>query len=453
MFEPVWFASFTQLALLYAVVITTLFYLLWKHGHSAFYVLIILLFYPALFSFVGKTFQDGYRIIVMLLAIWVSSDRLAFTPFKKGDDIFTIFFAIFSLLFITTTLSSGDNWTIVLSQFSRYVVAYCLWFLVRQEINQGPKHRTAFGQFVFELLFMQIVITLGKLFIFQGRQIEGLVGSLAYIGGADGTILPILGFISLWSYRHGILKRKDVYFIAGLMLTGFLAAKRAVWFIMPVVIFAFMIDISRIKLGRVALAGLVLAPIAFYLGVRLTPSLNPELKVWGKFNFDYAFNYAKIYQFGSKEDRNNLQYKGRGGATISLWDKLNSNERLSKKDWFGFGLRNIYSIDYNVFNNLNLSITHKGSASGIYQTYVATGYLGIFATLLLFFPLFWHVRMHRIRWVLLALVAWEYFLYTGLIFRTPAYMFLLFWFMHFSNYLAHRSMPSSQRISNIPVFR
>ncbi|MDD3079180.1 MAG: hypothetical protein PHH37_08755 [Paludibacter sp.] len=295
---------------------------------------------------------------------------------------------------------------------------------------------------------MQIIISVGKLILFQGRQIEGLVGSVSHIGGAQGTTIPVLGFVFLWLYRKGQFAVKDWIYLLGLMLLGFLAGKRAVWFIMPMVIAAFMIYVNKIKVGKTFWITIILAPFAFFAGAKLTPSLNPEHKIWGSFDFAYIFDYAETYSFGPDESVNkipiankNKEAEGRGGATLALTHRFFDAKKLSGNDWLGVGFSTMYATDYGEFakSDLTIDLNHKGSATGVFQSYVTTGYLGVFATLLFFFYMLLQIKARRLRWALMVVVAWEYFFYTGMIFRTTAFMALIIYFIHYSNWIVSQN--------------
>ena len=192
----------------------------------------------------------------------------------------------------------------------------------------------------------------------------------------------------------------------------------------------------------------------FYFGARLTPTLNPDHKVWGSFDLEYMFDYAGIYQFGEEgmtapveqpvqlssvggklSTTGPIDAEGRGGATIALVELLFSDYPLQKGDIWGIGFSNMYSTDYLAFAKLPLTISldHKGSATGLFQSYVTTGYVGIFTTILFCFLPFFFIRHRRLRWVLLGIVAWEYFMYTGIIFRTPAFMAVFLFVLFYSN--------------------
>lgn len=432
MFQSVWFATLPQLLVLYTVELATLVYMWRKYGANRFYILVILLFYPAIFAFMGTRVNDGYKILVLLLALWVTVERGAIRFLERGDGLITVAFLLFTFLYAVSAYYSKDSPQIILSQYSRYLIAFCLWFRVRQELFASPDRNLTLRQFTYDVVLMQIVITIGKFLIFRGRQIESIVGSISHIGGAAGTTIPVLGFIALWLYSEGSLTRKDWAFVAGLLLIGFLAGKRAVWFVMPVEIAAFMVYVPGVRIKRAFATSLVIAPLVFYFGARLIPSLNPDSKVWGPFDIGYVLNYAVHYEFGNNST--DAVAQGRGGAAGLVIAKYSTGQ-LDRQDWLGRGLAVMYATSYQEFNELDTGINMKGSASGVFQSYITTGLLGVIATVLLALSILSRIRMRKLRWVIMGIVAWEYFLYTGLIMRTPAFMFLIIYFIHYSNYL------------------
>lgn len=429
------FGNLFQALSLYLIELIALIYLWRKYSYSKLYLLIILFFFTAIFSFAGKSIQDVYRIVLLVLTLWICDKNKVFASFKKGDYLITFLFAAFSIIFFYSALQNNDSITIILSQYSRYLIVYCLWFIVRKELYSYSKNIERLNGLLYHIFLIQIIISFAKLIIFQGKQMEFYIGTISNIGGGDGTIIPIIGFIMLWFKKRGRFERNDWLFVAGLMLVGFLAGKRAVWFIVPIVVAAFMMYVPKLKMNSTLWVGIIMAPLAFYMGVRLTPTLNPENKVWGTFDYDYALDYADKYQFGDKNNKFEKRAQGRGGATLLLWNKWNSGVELSSKDWIGIGLSKFYSIEYDAFEKLKTGINTKGAATGLFQTYVTTGYLGIFTTVFFYLTLLWQIKNRRIRWVMIGIVAWEYLMYIGNITRTPAYMFMIIYFIHYSNYM------------------
>ncbi|NDV46036.1 hypothetical protein D0T49_03145 [Paludibacter sp. 221] len=450
-----WVSFITQIWL-YLIVLMTGIYMCYKYRKSLLHIYIILLFYPGFFAFLGKEFTDVWRIITLGFTFWFCIERKVFSVWTNKDILLTILFTLLTLSFFLSFFHSGDRVTVVLSQYSRYIIAYCLWFIIRKEIIMSESRRVRLIHLLYDLILMQMIISIAKLILFEGAQIESLVGSLSHIGGAAGTTIPILGFMVLWFYRNGKFQLKDWIFVLGLMLIGFTTGKRAVWFIMPIVIFAFMIYVPRIKVNKTLWIAIIMAPFALYLGVRLTPTLNPEYQVWGSFDLEYAWNYAMEYQFG-KEEENVVPIidlkqgdiaMGRGGGTIALIEHFFDFDNLSVIDWLGVGFSTMYATNYKEFadSNIFVQLNHKGSATGLFQTYVTMGYLGVFTTILFFFYMLCQIKLRRLRWVVLGVVAWEYFMYTGFIFRTTAFMLLIVFFVHYSNFLVWQNKQNKLKL-------
>lgn len=438
----------------------TLIYMLWKYRKDTISLLFILLSWPRVFVFYGKTVENMYKIAMLLLCIYFFYQLYTYRTYQKRERWLLITFALFSIQFIVSVFVYTQNTiTIVLSQYSRYVEILVLYFIVKYIIYNGKGERLL--SLFYDIGLIQIIISIFKTFAI-GWQMEGMVGSFTIIGGAMGTTIPILWFINLWYYRKGKFGKWDWLYILGLLLVGFTTGKRAVMFILPVVVAAFMIYVPKLRLkGSTIAITILLVPLLLYLGVRLTPSLNPEHKIWGSFDWEYAMGYAETYQFGEEglqgqaaaleqtnsehvqynggyvgSDSKKLEAAGRGGATIAMLRLLIGNYETIDQDWWGLGFKNMYGIDYDTFDKLPLTIhiNHKGSATGVFQSYVTTGLLGALCTILFSFAFLFYCRHKRIKYVLLAICAWEYFMYTGILFRTPMFMAVLFVVIHSVNY-------------------
>ena len=429
-------------------------YLLSQYRKDNLSGLLLLMFFPSIFSFLGATVNNLYKVVVLAYTIYCTYQRKVWDLQSRCNQLWTGAFALFSVAFFwAVSQSTGNTITIIFSQFARYLEIYFLFFLLADAIYKRQQGRMLL-QFFYQIFLIQILISALKFILFNGRQIESLVGSMSIIGGAMGTTIPILGFIVLWFYRNGRMTWKDWLFVAGLLLIGFTTGKRAVWFILPFVIAAFMVYVQGIRLNKYIVLGIAAIPVVFYFGARLTPTLNPEHKLWGSFDLEYMFDYAETYQFGEDGVTGTMEQpvqlssvggklsstgpidaEGRGGATVALIELLFSDYPLQKGDIWGIGFSNMYSIDYASFAKLPLTISlnHKGSATGLFQSYVTTGYMGIFTTILFCFLPFFFIRHKRLRWVLLGIAVWEYFMYTGFIFRTPAFMAVIFFVLFYSN--------------------
>jgi hypothetical protein len=268
---------------------------------------------------------------------------------------------------------------------------------------------------------------------------ESIVGSIGFSGGAMSTTLPLLGFMYLWVIKNGNFSKNDWYFVLGLLFIGFVGYKRAIWFMMPILIAVFMFYVRRKKIpNRILFFSIFMIPLVFYFGIRLNPTLNKEHEVWGSFDLDYTINYTREYSFG----KTNQEFKtedekiafGRGGATISLINKI-VNLDLDTKDWIGYGLNTMYVEGANndkLFSE-RFKLNGIGAATGFFQNYVVSGFIGVFATLLFFISIVFQTKNKRMRYVLLGFVLWEYFFYTGVLFRETPLAFLLIYLILYSN--------------------
>lgn len=469
-FELIPWISISGQILMQVFVTCILVYMLWKYRKDNIPFLFILLSWPRVFIFYGKTVENMYKIVMLLLCIYFFYQLYAYRAYQKRERWLLVTFTLFSFQFILSVfLYTQNTITIVLSQYSRYLEILLLYFIVKRIIYDGKEERLL--SLCYDIGLMQIIISIFKMFAI-GWQMEGLVGSFQIVGGEMGTTIPILWFINLWYYRKGQLGRWDWLYVLGLLLVGFTTGKRAVMFILPVVVAAFMVYVPKLRLKSSTIAmTILLVPLLFYLGVRLTPTLNPEHKIWGSFDWEYAMGYAETYQFGKEGlqgqaavlDQTNSEYaqshgeyvgvndskieaEGRGGATIAMLRLLIGEHKTKKQDRWGLGFNNMYSIDYEEFEELPLTIhlNHKGSATGVFQSYVTTGLLGVLCTILFSFSFLFYCRHKRIKYVLLAICAWEYFMYTGILFRTPIFMAVLFIVIHGVNY--ERLRAKSERL-------
>lgn len=459
-FELIPWISISGQILMQVFITCALIYMLWKYRKDNISLLFILLSWPRVFIFYGKTIENMYKIAMLLLCIYFFYQLYAYRAYQKQERWLLVTFTLFSIQFILSVfLYTQNTITIVLSQYSRYVEILLLYFIVKHTIYNGKGERLL--ALFYDIGLMQIIISVFKMFAI-GWQMEGLVGSFTIIGGAMGTTIPILWFINLWYYRKGQLGKWDWLYMLGLLLVGFTTGKRAVMFILPVVVAAFMIYVPKLRLKSSTIAmTILLVPLLLYCGVRLTPSLNPEYKIWGSFDWEYAMGYAETYQFGKEglqgqaavldqtnseqvqsnggyvgEGSNKIEASGRGGATIALIRLLIGNHETNDQDWWGLGFGDMYNADYAKFDKLPLSIhiNHQGSATGVFQSYVTTGILGALCMILFCLSFLFYCRHRRLKYTLLAICAWEYFMYTGILFRTPVFMAILFIVIHSVNY-------------------
>jgi hypothetical protein len=438
--NSIWDVSAERIQLFYLIVFIVFIYSLYRYRNNGLFVLVVFTFFLGLFVYLGKEIQNAYRILTVLFGLYLAQKTNSLSLISKHPFL-TFSFFLFSVVFLLTSFYNGDGFNLLFSQYSRYFLLY-IFFLILRKKMPNPLFREKMNQLFYFLILVQIILSIVKIII--TGPMESIVGSLSFSGGSYAAIFPLLAFIFLWMYREGKFVKKDWVFILGLLFIGFVNYKRALWFMMPIVIGLFMFYVQKRKVPlRLLLISALLIPLIFYLGVRLNPTLNKEKKLWGNFDLGYVLDYTKEYSFGKEEDYSETKTGvGRGGASISLFRNL-LTWNLTKEDWIGYGLTLMYvdaPIDDQYLKEM-LNINSIGSASGFIQSYVVFGFLGVFVTLLYVISFLVQIKNNRIRYILIGIFCWEYFLYTGHILREPALSFLFIYMILYSNLIWEKSTP------------
>jgi hypothetical protein len=428
-----------RVSIYYAIVLLTFLYIIFKNKSSSIKILIILCFYSGLAAFYGKTVENPYKIIVVLLSFYILLKYKGLHELSRSEKFLLIVFILFSISFFYSAFINGDYFNLTFSQYGKYVTPICFLLVFQHQISKRPEQILSLNNLLFNLLTIQIILSAVKI-ITIGLQ-ESVVGSIAYIGGGIATMLPVLGFIMLWLKRQGEIKSKDWRYIFFLIFIAFASLKRAIWFIMPFVIILFMYFIPRKVKIRHLLYVLPLVPFIFYAGVRLNPTLNREGKIGGSFDLHYVLDYTQKYSFGKSSEKFEIQPgTGRGGATFLLVTKFFNSQPLTSNDYWGTGLREVYTTDYNQFEEEKFGINNKGSVTGIFQTYIASGYVGVILSILLIFSICNLLKEPKIRNAIALVLVWDYFFYSGLILRTQSLFVLLFFIIIYSNFQYEQKM-------------
>lgn len=420
------FTSFTAIPPIYLqsyfiVVIISFLYILFKANKNSLNFLIILLFYPGLFSN-SELFNNLYKILLLGITILVCINKNAFSLKNIQNNKFIVFsFFLFSASLLLSGIFNQDSFLVIFSQYSKYLIVFLSFFIIYNEFEKFQSEIPQLVKLIRSLIIIQIGLTIFKLIILG--VIESIVGSITYRGGAVATVFPIVVFIFIWSINAGKLQLKDWLIILGLLILGFASNKRAIWFILPAVILIFTTYVARRKLSINQWGFIFFLPLVLYFGIRLNPTLNPEKKIWGSFDLDYTLNYVERYSFGEK----NVDYEksqGRGGATLMLFDKI-LNFNYTNNDLLGYGIEVYNTSDYEEFEVYDFGIQSKGAAAGFFQSYIATGFIGICVSLLFFLSLITKIKLNRYTYVILGIFIWEYFFYTGILFRIQVLPFIL----------------------------
>ena len=191
-----------------------LMYMLWKYRRDSLLVFLVMLFFPRVFIFMGKNVENLYKVSLLLMCLYTCWERKVWQRYTAKDLLYVIVFIILSAsFFYSTLLYSHDNWTIIFSQYAKYLEMFLLWFILKDAIFYRNE-RDKILQFLYEVVILQIIISIFKVVIFR-TQYEGLVGSFTISGGGVGTSFPIIGFYILYIYRKGVFKKLDWWLIVG----------------------------------------------------------------------------------------------------------------------------------------------------------------------------------------------------------------------------------------------
>lgn len=281
------------------------------------------------------------------------------------------------------------------------------------ETNSEEERNANTWFWLFEkLIIIQIILSIFKMVILGGF-LEGWVGSMTGVqGGGSGTSFPLLGLMWLALKTDMNFSRKDWFLAIGLLILGFAAGKRAVWIMFPILFCFLSMYVYRKSLVNKAIAVLVIAPILFYLAVRISPSFNPDNKVWGTFDLEYAINYGLKYTAGIDENHANVQTGvGRLGALSWMLEQF---QQEGKNILFGRGNEYMTYVSKDDYFNAAYygGIQGRGNITGIVSTFFTLGFIGIVFYFLFFICTFLSNKS-RFNYILFGVVFVDYLFYNA----------------------------------------
>jgi hypothetical protein len=220
-----------------------------------------------------------------------------------------------------------------------------------------------------------------------------------------------------------------------MMMVCFASSKRAVWVIVPgtFILYAFLVVKKRI--GNTFKVLFAIAPLLFYFGLRLTPSLNPDNKIWGQFDPEYAWNYAMDYSIGQEDSEGD---RGEGTGRVGGVKLLVNNYLLNWDAYFdihnvlGYGNQYIYAAAYENYRNSDyyFGVNHQGSLTGVFRIWIAIGTVGMVLIIIFILSFFRTIRYKRLKILLIGVIMFDYIFYSGTIIHEPGllatYMYIIF---------------------------
>lgn len=422
----------------YLIALVLMLWMMWRYRQSLFLLLLLLLAFNGPLSYFLPSGPQIMRVVTTILATYL---LLKYNVFKHWEQLkgLVIVFVFLSIYFFYVSLIKWQGGLLfTFGQYSKYYVPFACYLLFAVWMVKYPQSLEYINVFFRELIYIQILSGVLKAIMLNMHFWEGMVGTFGQPqGGGAGTSFPLVALAWVCVNTNMNIKGwRSWAFLAGLLLIGIMTGKRAVVVLFPLFFVIFALYVARKKYPKMVMAVIVLAPLLFYFGLRLTPSLNPENKVWGSFDIEYALNYGKYYSMGETDQYGNREKGvGRVGATLLMWDWIKDVDNYDIHSWIGHGVERIYkSNDYEHYydKDYNFGINHRGSMTGIVMWYLAFGLIGLILFMLYYWFFFKIIRYSRLRFALYGMVMFDFILYNAQMIRDPFVCVLLIFVMYYS---------------------
>lgn len=326
-------------------------------------------------------------LILLLLVIQIVANRKV-----RLDGIKYHF-----LLLIICILSAAINdikLQVVIGFFRDYWMMF-LFFYILLNSNFTRRDIKLLNKLLVFLFLSQIFANFIKIYLVGIT--EPYIGTISVRNGSITTVVVLLGIsYSLINYLY-TGKRIYIIVILGFLLFGIIGGKRVILFLVPLIIlttsFLFYIYNRSIKSFVKLFGSSIIAIILIvYIIIRTIPSLNPDNKLWGKFDFGYALNYSREYAM----DTNQTTGAGRLTTPSLVFKMLYSSDLDNLLFGFGTGhlVRSSFNeslIDKNVFETTQSLYGRDigyGSGTGLLQVLMQIGLFGLTIYIITIYQMF-----------------------------------------------------------------
>ena len=424
----------------YIIALIALVWMIWRYRDNSFLLLVLLMAFEGSLVYLISNITAQYMRIIFV--IWVSYLMSKEKILEKlSNKMLSVLgsFIFFSAYFIWVCLYIHDDSVLMtFSQYSKYYVPFGVLLLMDAYYRKNLNNIIYFNKFFGEVILIQILVATVTYILLGFHHWEGMVGTFGPIdGGNHATTFPLVALAwVLVNSNMDIKGAKSWLFMFGLLMIGVAAGKRAIIVLYPFFYVLFSILVAQKRYARGMLLTIMLAPVFLYVGLRLTPSLNPEHKVWGRFDIEYALNYGKDYSIGQENIRGERhEGDGRVGAVVLVFNRIMDVEQYSNKTWFGYGLTRLYTSRDDAWyydRTRNFGINHSGSITGGVRMLLAIGLVGFLLFMFYYFLYFSHIYYKRLRYALYGMVMFDFIFYGSTIILEPIIAITLIFVMYYS---------------------
>lgn len=380
-------------------------------------------------SLLGRPGIVGVKIGLVIL-ITILLFRMKPIKMSNREKIALWGFIVFSILFYLGYILNGVSIVWASYQYYKYAFPIAMYFIIKG-LDFDDNQIDYYTNLLFKLMIFQVVFSIVKIFVFGFR--ENITGSIANTGGGIGIGYAVMGTITYWVVKKGDLKAKDWRFVFMLLIIPAASSKRAIWFLFPIIIVLLMWDEISKNLIRNALTILLVAPLLIYVGFRLNPTLNPEKKLWGSFDLQYAVDYALSYSGVSEEKLESDYAQGRWGSSVAIVSETIADP-FSKEASLGFA-RSRSGKFSEVFRPEDYGLLHGTMVSQIGIMIIQMGWPATLLIILVFLLLIYSIPDKRIAHIIAFYVLWDSILYSGSMINAPVQSVLLIyciWIIRFN---------------------
>ena len=361
------------------------------------------------------------KVLFIFLSLLLLFKGINNLKLDKREQRILLLSILFTFFFFLNYIVNGISLIWASYQYYKYFVPIVLFFALKG-LNMSSEDTAYYGNLIVKLILFQVAFSILKLIIIGFR--ENITGTISDTGGGIGIGYAIMGTILYWAMNDKNIKGKDWLYILSFLIIPIASNKRAIWFIYPLIILLMMLDkITRLSLQRIAYI-IILIPCLIYFGFRLNPSLNPETKLWGSFDFNYGINYALSYSGVSEEKLMSPYAQGRWGASSAIV-KTTFQNPFSRESLLGFGRSRRGEINTDIFNPTDYGLMPGTMISSLGKMIVQMGWPATLLLILLFINMIYTIPDKRIANIITIYILWDTIFYSGSMINAPVQSILL----------------------------